>query len=348
MSWYTLRPYRPLPFQPRYREMPDDGALRLALPDVCLEADQDADQDAAPSNLGVLATPEIALPGMVRDTHLEVFLAQVLLPGSAFPMQFDDPWPLNVPATRREKERQVAAVAFEKSIEPPKNAPAQPTADATWTPSTNAFGLEGSQKIPYADIIALFPTREKWLAAHKLGLETHVFNRKKAMAYLLYRQCIKNQFAKDVIKRGEYLARGFCALLPAGVLQNHAHWVNWIATFDEVVANVLKQIDSIDLLTKEYRASERLWYHFWDLHILSERYGVDLNAPNDPPLPDATSATARKDFLRACFARISIELATHNRRRVFLQKKVMKGCIWMQKLYVGPPVWVDWGDIIEN
>ncbi|KIX93329.1 uncharacterized protein Z520_10972 [Fonsecaea multimorphosa CBS 102226] len=226
---------------------------------------------------------------------------------------------------------------------PEQNLP-RPTSEFT-----NEFMNPAADKIPKESILALFPNEEAWKIQSTTARENSRLHRKAVMAQVLHLSCLKNCVLPELLHRGNLLAQATTfpsSVITQSIIDNQRAWITWAVSLNETITNVLKQINWLDLLEAEYVAADPLWTSFWRLHQ-EEVEQQQKPASADPPSADQEmpppSATATMLELEEIYVR----LANHNRRRLFLQMKMMDGRDWVARLFEELPPWIEWEEAVR-
>jgi hypothetical protein len=236
----------------------------------------------------------------------------------------------------------IPANSGERVLEPARPLSAR-LAEGSWDRKRNAFQDRNSTRIPREDILAIYPTEEAWRTIYDAALLSNAFARDLLMTHILFHSAVKNNEIHDVLRRGEQLLTGQWpyTAVPAEVKQNYFDWLDWLACLDEATPNALRQHNWMVLLEREYKAAEPMWNRFWVLnreldHAESKSWSTFTIMP-------------RKILLEEMDG-IEIKMAAHNRKRHFLQSAMIAGKEWVPRMYMPPPMWVDWdlvvGDIV--
>ncbi|KIW72626.1 hypothetical protein PV04_00808 [Phialophora macrospora] len=238
------------------------------------------------------------------------------------------------------KDLTIPADSAEHVLEPARRLPARP-AEGSWGRKRNAFQEPNSTRIPREDILAIYPTEKAWRTAYTAALSNNAFARNLLMTYILFHNAVKNNEIGDVLHRGEQLSTGQWpyTAMPAEVKENYVDWLNWLACLDKVTPNALRHYNWMVLLEREYKAAEPVWTRFWglnrELEHAESRCGFTFKV-----MPPA--------LLLEEMDRIEMKMAAHNRKRHFLQRAMIAGKEWVSRMYTSPPMWVDWGQLVQD
>ncbi|EXJ61314.1 uncharacterized protein A1O5_11871 [Cladophialophora psammophila CBS 110553] len=222
---------------------------------------------------------------------------------------------------------------------PPIRAP-ETVQEQNLSATKNEFTNPYATKIPKESILALFPNEETWKTVSTAARQNSRFHKNNIMAQILYLSCLKNCVLPELIQRGNLLAQDtfpFSAM-PQVINDNQRAWISWAVSLDETIANALKQLNWLELLEKEYESAKSLWTSFWPLHQEEERQKAPC------PLTDQVMP------LCATLAELEVvyeKLAGHNRRRLFLQTKMIQGKDWVARLLEMVPPWIEWEEVVR-
>ncbi|OAL28386.1 hypothetical protein AYO20_09503 [Fonsecaea nubica] len=212
--------------------------------------------------------------------------------------------------------------------------------------TTNEFMNPNATKIPRESILALFPTEQVWRNVSTSARESSCFHRKSIIAQVLHLSCLKNCVVPELLHRGSLLVQGafpFSAM-SQDIVENQHAWIAWAVSLDETIANVLKQITWLDLLEEEYVSVDPLWMNFWRLHQEHEQ----SNSSHPPSACTDTEQTTPPSTTLLELEEIYAALARHNRRRLFLQMKIMQGRGWVARLFEQVPPWIHWEEVVRD
>ncbi|KIW30619.1 uncharacterized protein PV07_06352 [Cladophialophora immunda] len=206
---------------------------------------------------------------------------------------------------------------------------------------TNEFMNPNATKIPKESILAMFSDEDTWKNLSTAARENSRLHRRSVMAQILYLSCLKNSVLPELLHRGNLLVQGtfpFSAM-SQDIIDNQYAWIAWAVALDETIANALKQINWLDLLEGEYVSVDPLWINFWRLHEEDEREKAhrpcsEQVTPQSPTPPE--------------LEKIYVDLAGHNRRRLFLQLKMMQGRAWVARLFEQVPPWIEWEEVVRE
>ncbi|OAG35620.1 hypothetical protein AYO21_10227 [Fonsecaea monophora] len=212
--------------------------------------------------------------------------------------------------------------------------------------TTNEFMNPNATKIPRESILALFPTEQVWRNVSASARESSCFHRKSVIAQVLHLSCLKNCVVPELLQRGNLLVQGafpFSAM-SQDIVENQHAWIAWAVSLDDTIANVLKQITWLDLLEEEYVSVDPLWINFWRLHQECEQ----STSSHPPSVCTDTEQTTPPSTTLLELEEIYTALARHNRRRLFLQMKMMQGRGWTARLFEPVPPWIHWEEVVRN
>ncbi|OAP62479.1 hypothetical protein AYL99_04684 [Fonsecaea erecta] len=245
----------------------------------------------------------------------------------------EDPGPVQPTLKKTLKDKDKTTMA-------PLVAP-EPVQEKDLSATSNEFNNPDADKIPKESILALFPDEEAWRTLSTAARENSRFHRSSVVAQVLYLSCLKNCVLPELLERGNLLAQGILpfAAMPKDTIDNQHAWIAWAVSLDETISNVLKQINWLDLLEAEYVAADPLWQSFWCLHQEVERQ----HATNPPTLQEKTPCG-----ILAELEKIYAMLAGHNRRRLFLQTKMIQGRDWIARLLEEVPPWIEWDEVVSE
>ncbi|EXJ96445.1 hypothetical protein A1O1_01571 [Capronia coronata CBS 617.96] len=180
-------------------------------------------------------------------------------------------------------------------------------------------------------ILAVFPTKWVWQETHMAALQSSRIHHKGLLSRLAYLSVFKRTIVPKLLLRSHMIKSGNWTLNEQ-ILCNHRDWMlYWIGMSAGMMDKVVKHANWLKLLEDEYIKIEPVWREFWALQdIRTPIFSLDR-------LPLTRKQTPSPDLYE--------ELANHNKKRLFLQSRIVEGREVLAKFYEDPPAWLEWRSV---
>ena len=206
----------------------------------------------------------------------------------------------------------------------------------------NALQNYSAEKVPVEDVLEAFPNRVSWRRVMDAATGAGQWHKKKILHHMLWLSLEKKMAMPETTQRADLLLHGVFpyTALPEEVKQAQWDWLAWIVNLDKLIAHGLRQVNWITLLEREYAAAETIWERFWSLHEENEIEKAK-SMPSHTLMPPRS---LQNDLDVACR-----DIAWHNLRRAWLQKKIMDGTLELNMgLFAPMPTWYAWPQVVPQ
>lgn len=175
-------------------------------------------------------------------------------------------------------------------------------------------------------ILDIFNNKTAWETNYYDALESSQKHRKRLLSRLAYLSVLKSTTLPQLRVRSHMIGSEIWKISPQ-VFDNHRAWMRyWLHMPVDMVDKVVKHVNWLKLLEDEYKKIEPVWREFWSF------------ANSHAGMP----RTALRFLQELTQSHVLEQLESHNKKRLFLQSRILEGTEFLAVFCREPPAWLAW------